>query len=161
LPDSQVTLAAVAGAHGIGGEVRLKVFAEGLESLKRHKILHAGDRPLTLQSVKPGSAGAIARFAEIADRSAAEALRGTLLTVPRAALPPLEEGEYYHADMIGLPCESAAGEDLGQVIAVENFGAGDLLEIERPDGKRALVPFRPGIAELRDGRVVADPAFLA
>jgi 16S rRNA processing protein RimM len=161
LPESQVTLAAVAGAHGIGGEVRLKLFAEGLESLKRHKALHAGDRTLTLISVKPGSAGAIARFAEIADRTAAEALRGTLLTVPRSALPPLEEGEYYHADLIGLPCESASGDPLGTVVAVENFGAGDLLEIEKGDGKRALIPFRPGIADLTEGKVVADPDFLA
>ena len=157
----QVTLAAVAGAHGVGGEVRLKLFAEGLDSLKRHKTLYAGERALTLRSVRPGSAGAIARFAEIADRAAAEALRGALLTVPRAALPPLGEGEYYHADLIGLPCESADGSALGRVIAVENFGAGDLLEIERPDGKRALIPFRPGIADLGEGRVIADPAFLA
>jgi 16S rRNA processing protein RimM len=161
LAQPQVILAAVAGAHGVGGEVRLKLFAEGLDSLKRHDILYAGDRPLTLKSVKPGSAGAIARFAEIADRAAAEALRGQLLTVPRGELPRLDAGEYYHADLIGLPCESAAGEPLGTIVAVENYGAGDLLEIERPDGKRALVPFRPGIADLAEGKVVADPAFLA
>jgi 16S rRNA processing protein RimM len=157
----QVTLAAVAGAHGVGGEVRLKLFAEGLDSLKRHKVFHAGERVLTLQSVRPGSAGAIARFAGIADRAAAEALRGTLLTVPRDALPPLAEGEYYHADLIGLACVDPAGAPLGTVVAVENFGAGDLLEIERPDGKRALIPFRPGVADLADGRIVADPVFLA
>lgn len=156
-----VILAAVAGAHGIGGEVRLKLFAEGLDSLTRHKLLYAGDRPLTLKSVKPGRAGAIARFAEIGDRAAAEALRGTLLTVPRGELPSLEEGEYYHADLIGLPCEDAEGSPLGTVVAVENFGAGDLLEVEKPDGKRALIPFRPGIVELQDGKLVADPAFLA
>ena len=114
----QVILAAIAGAHGISGEVRLKLFAEGVDSLKRHTLFHAGERVLTLKSVKPGSAGAIARFAEIADRGAAEGLRGTLLTVPRDALPPLEEGEYYHADLIGLPCESAAGDSLGIVVAV-------------------------------------------
>jgi 16S rRNA processing protein RimM len=123
--------------------------------------LFAGDRPLTLTAVKPGSAGAIARFAEIADRGAAEALRGTLLTVPRSALPPLGEGEYYHADLIGLPCRSAQGEALGIVVAVDNFGAGDILEIEKPDGKRAMIPLRAGIADLEEGRVVADPAFLA
>jgi 16S rRNA processing protein RimM len=161
LADDQVILAAVAGAHGVGGEVRLKLFAEGLDSLKRHEILHAGDRTLTLQSLRPGSNGAIARFAEIADRGAAEALRGTLLGVPRAALPPLAEGEYYHADLIGLPCVDASGTALGTVVAVENYGAGDLLEIERPDGRKALVPLRPGIADLGEGRIVADPAFLA
>lgn len=157
----QVTLAAVAGAHGVGGEVRLKVFAEGLESLKRQKILYAGERPMTLKSVKPGSAGAIARFAEISDRGAAEQLRGTLLTVPRDALPPLAEGEYYHADLLGLACVDAAGNALGTVASVENFGAGDLLEIARPNGTRSLIPFRPGIADLVDGRIVADPLFLA
>ena len=157
----RVILAAVAGAHGLGGEVRLKLFAEGLESLKRHQVLYAGERPLTLTSVKPGSAGAIVRFAEIGDRSAAEALRGTLLGVPRAALPALEEGEYYHADLIGLGCESADGAPLGTVVAVENFGAGDLIEIEKPDGKRALIPFKAGIADLADGKIVADPDFLA
>ena len=157
----QVILAAVAGAHGVGGEVRLKIFAEGLDSLTRHRTLFAGERTLTLKSVKPGSAGAIARFAEIGDRSAAEALRGTLLTVSRDRLPPLADGEYYHADLVGLTCVDPDGAALGQVVAVENFGAGDLLEIERPDGKRTLIPFKPGIADLIDGKVVADPAFLA
>ncbi|MGE0180254.1 MAG: ribosome maturation factor RimM [Sphingomonas sp.] len=157
----QVILAAVAGAHGVGGEVRLKLFAEGLESLKRHKAFLVGDRLLTLKAVRPGGSGAIARFAEIADRGAAEALRGSLLGVSRDALPPLGEGEYYHADLIGLACVDAAGVPLGSVTAVENFGAGDLLEIETTDGKRALIPFRLGIADLVDGRIVADPGFLA
>ena len=161
MAEPQVILAAVAGAHGIGGEVRLKLFAEGVDSLRRHKQMLAGDRALTVISVRPGGAGAIARFAGIADRAAAEMLRGRLLTVPRSALPPLEEGEYYHADLIGLPCQNPQGEPLGIVAGVENFGAGDLLEIEKPDGKRSLIPFRPGIADLEEGRVVADPAFLA
>ena len=161
MTNSQVTLAAVAGAHGISGEVRLKLFAEGIDSLKRHEQVFAGERVLTLRSVRPGGGGAIARFAEIADRAAAEALRGTLLTVPRSALPPLEPGEYYHADLIGLACVDANGAPLGKVVAVDNFGAGDLLEIEKAGGGRALIPFRPGIAGLQDGKVVADPAFLA
>jgi 16S rRNA processing protein RimM len=159
--DARVTLAAVAGAHGVAGEVRLKLFAESVDSLKRHKRLFACDRPLTLAAVRPGSGGAIARFAELSDRDSAEALRGALLSVPRSELPPLDEGEYYHADLIGLACEAADGTPLGTVVTVENFGAGDLLEIERPGGKRALIPFREGIADLADGRIVADPAFLA
>ena len=161
MPERQVTLAAVAGAHGIGGEVRLKLFSESLESLTQHHRLFAGERPLTLLSARPGGGGAIARFAEIGDRNAAEALRGQLLSIPRAELPLLAPGEYYHADLIGLPCESAAGDRLGIVVGVENFGAGDLLEIERPGGKRAMIPFRDGIADLEGGRIVADPAFLA
>lgn len=158
----EVTLAAVAGAHGVGGEVRLKLFAESADSLKRHARVSVGGRTLTLRSVRAGGQGAIARFAEISDRDAAEALRGQLLTVPRAALPPLEEGEYYHADLIGLACETGQGEALGRVVGVENFGAGDVLEIERPDGRRAMVPFRPGIADWAGkGPILVDPAFLA
>lgn len=161
MADDKVTLAAIAGAHSLSGEVRLKLFTESVDSLKRHKRLFAGERALTVKSVRGGDKGAIVRFAEIADRSAAEALRGQLLSVPREELPPLEDGEYYHADLIGLPCVDAAGAALGTIVAVENFGAGDLLEIERAGGKRALVPYREGVADLVDGRIVADPAFLA
>lgn len=156
----EVALAAIAGARGIAGEVRLKLFAEGLDSLKRHKQVRVGGRVLTLTSLKDGKQP-IARFAEVQDRGAAEALRGQLVTVPRTALPPLGDGEYYHADLIGLRCEDGSGATLGVVAAVENFGAGDLLEIEKADGRRALIPFRPGIADLEEGRIVADPEFLA
>ena len=139
--DKPVTLAAVTGAHGVTGEVRLKLFGEGVEALSAHR--HFNDGALTLGKLRDdGKGGAIARFAEVPDRAAAEALRGTVLTVPRSALPPLGEGEYYLADLIGLAAVSDAGEPLGTVIAVENFGAGDILEIERPDGKRFMVPMR-------------------
>jgi 16S rRNA processing protein RimM len=137
--DKPVTLAAVAGAHGVTGEVRLKLFGEGVAALKRHTSFNDG--ALTLKALRDDNkGGAIVRFAEIADRTAAEMLRGTVLTVPRSALPPLEEGEYYYADLIGLAALSDAGEALGTVVAVENFGAGDILEIERPSGKRFMVP---------------------
>jgi len=137
--DKPVTLAAIIGAHGVTGEVRLKLFGEGVAALRRHKSFNDG--ALTLKALRDDNkGGAIARFAEIPDRTAAEKLRGTELTVPRSALPPLEEGEYYHADLLGLPAISDAGEALGTVVAVENFGAGDILEIERPTGKRFMVP---------------------
>jgi 16S rRNA processing protein RimM len=113
-----------------------------------------------LKSVKGGGGMPIARFAEIENRNAAEALRGQLVTIPRSALPPLEEGEYYHADLIGLPCEAAGGERLGTVVAVENFGAGDIIEIEKVDGRRTMVPFREGTADLADGKIRIDPIFL-
>jgi 16S rRNA processing protein RimM len=160
MTEKRITLAAIAGAHGIGGEVRLKLFGQGLDSLKRHKQLQVGDRMLTLKSLR-GGGQPVARFAEIGTRDEAEALRSQLVTVPRAALPPLEEGEYYHADLIGLVCVDAAGASLGIVVAVENFGAGDLIEVEQPGGKRALVPFRAGVADLQGECVVVDPAFLA
>jgi len=158
LSERQVTLAAVAGAHGVGGEVRLKLFAEGLDSLKRHKAFFADGRALTLKSVRPGGGGAIARFAEICDRNAAEGLRGTVLTVSRSALPPLAPGEYYHADLIGLPCVTAGGRLLGTAVLVENFGAGDIVEIERQDGSRFMVPVKPAI-EIEAERLVVDEAF--
>lgn len=161
MPVETVTLAAIIGAHGIGGEVRLKLFAETVDSVKRHKMIRVGARELTLDAIKATGAAPIARFAEIADRNAAEALRGQLLTVPRDALPPLGEGEYYHADLLGLPCVGADGEALGTVVAIDDFGAGEIIEIEKPGGKRAMVPFREGIADLADGRIVVDPIFLA
>jgi 16S rRNA processing protein RimM len=92
--------------------------------------------------MRTGGNGTIARFAGVGDRTAAEGLRGTELTVPRAALPPLGEGEYYHADLLGLAAVSTTGDALGTVVAIDNFGAGDVIEIERPDGKRFMVPMR-------------------
>ncbi len=134
-------LAAIIGAHGVTGEVRLKLFGESIEALAAHERFNGGK--LTLSKLRDdGKGGAVARFAEIADRTAAEKLRGTELTVPRSALPPLEDGEYYHIDLIGLAAVSDTGEPLGTVVAVENFGAGDVLEIERPGGKRFMVPMR-------------------
>lgn len=155
-----VTLAAIAGAHGVTGEVRLKLFGEGLASLEKHKQFNDGT--LTLQKLRDdGKGGAIARFAEISDRTGAEALRGTLLSVPRSALPPLPEGEYYHADLLGLPAVSEAGEALGIVVAVENFGAGDILEIERPGGKRFMVPMIPAaVPEWDERRVLIAQDFV-
>ncbi|HEX2762994.1 MAG TPA: ribosome maturation factor RimM [Allosphingosinicella sp.] len=159
LADDRVALAAVAGAHGISGEVRLKLFAESVDSLARHKQVWVGERPLTLASLKAGKQP-IARFAGVADRDAAEALRGQLVAVERSALPPLQEGEYYHSDLIGLPCASEGGDPIGTVAAIENFGAGDILDIEGPDGRRRMVPFRAGVADLAEGRIVVDREFL-
>ena len=157
----RIALAAVAGAHGIKGEVRLKLFTDSVDSLARHKILFVGGEERQVRDLRAGGKTAIARFDGISDRNAAEALRGTLIEVDRAALPPLEEGEYYHADLVGLPCVNAAGEAVGTIAGIENFGAGDLLEILLPDGKRSLIPFRDPIAVLGDDRVTVDPEFLA
>lgn len=156
----RIALAAVAGAHGTKGEVRLKLFADSAESLARHpRLFVAGVERVAV--IQPDAKGATARFEGIADRSAAEGLRGTLVEVERDALPPLGEGEYYHADLLGLTCFSGSGETIGSVVGVENFGAGDLLDIELVSGKRALIPFRDGIADLVDARIVLDPQFLA
>jgi 16S rRNA processing protein RimM len=155
--DSPVTLAAVTGAHGVAGEVRLKVFADDLGV---HKSFNAG--ALTLKSLRLTPQGAIARFTEVPDRTAAEKLRGTELTVPRAALPPLGEGEYYHADLIGLAAVSTDGETLGTVVTIDNFGAGDVIEIERPDTKRFMVPMNEAaVPEWNDERLVVTAEFAA
>jgi 16S rRNA processing protein RimM len=159
MSDKPVTLAAVVGAHGVAGEVRLKLFGEGLDTLKGHKAFNDG--ALTLSKIRSDSkGGAIARFAEVADRAAAEKLRGTALTVPRRELPPLEEGEYYHADLIGLPVVSEAGQSIGTVVAVENYGATDLIEIEKADGTHFLVPLTDtAVPEWNAERLMIAEAF--
>lgn len=164
-PDRPVTLAAVSGAHGVTGEVRLKLFGEGVAALKRYRAFN--DSSLTVVKLKEdGKGGAIARFAEVNDRNAAEALRGTALTVPRSAMPALEEGEYYHADLIGLAAVSTQGEPLGTCVAIDNYGAGDVLEIERPadeHGKRRrfMVPMNTqAVPEWSEtGGLVIDAAY--
>jgi 16S rRNA processing protein RimM len=158
---TRIALAAVAGAHGIKGELRLKLFTDSADNLMRYETVYVGGIERKLESVRPGPAGAVARIEGISDRSAAEALRGSLVEVERSALPPLEEGEYYYADLIGLACFDHDGLDVGKVVAVENYGAGDLLEVESADGKRSLIPFRPGIADLQGDRIVLDPEFLS
>lgn len=139
----------------------MKLFGEGVESLRRFHAFN--DSALTLARLRDdGKGGAIARFAEVADRNAAEALRGTLLTVPRSALPPLGQGEYYHADLIGLSAVSTEGELLGEVIAVENFGAGDVIEIRRLTGKRFMVPMRAeAVPEWDDAKLVISAPYAA
>jgi 16S rRNA processing protein RimM len=161
MTEKRVALAAVAGAHGVKGEVRLKLFTDSAANLASHQNIFVGGVGRRLLNVRDGGKAAVARFEGVADRSAAEALRGQLVEIDRAALPPLEEGEYYHADLIGLVCVDREGQPVGTVVAVENFGAGDLLEIELAEGRRSLLPFRDGIADLEDGRVVLDPEFLA
>jgi 16S rRNA processing protein RimM len=143
------------------GEVRLKLFTDDLGA---YSSFNSGS--LTLKSTRHGSNGTIARIAEINDRNAAEALRGTELTVLRSELPPLADGEYYHADLLGLPAVSTDGEALGVVVAIDDFGAGDVIEVERPaedgkPGKRFMVPMNADAVPEWDGqRLVIDAAFI-
>ena len=162
-PDGErrIVLAAVAGAHGITGELRLKLFADDLASFTKGATLFVGGEARLLLGIKGTAKAPIARFEGIPDRTAAELLRGTLVEIARTTLPLLGDGEYYHADLIGLPCVDAAGTLLGHVSAIENFGASDLLEVEREGGVRSLIPFTAPMAVLEDERVVLDPDFLA
>ena len=157
---SRIALAAIAGAHGVKGEVRLKLFSTSVDSLARHRKVFVGGVAHRLISVRDAK-NPVVKLEGVSNRSAAEALRGALIEVEREALAPLEEGEYYHADLIGLAAVDQVGNPVGVVIAVENYGAGDLLEIEAASGKRSLIPFKAGIADLEDGRIILDAAFLA
>ena len=160
MTDKPVTLAAITGAHGVTGEVRLKLLGEGFADLKPHKSFNGG--ALTVQKLRDdGKGGAIARFSEVTDRTAAEKLRGTVLTVARTELPLLDEGEFYHSDLLDLPVLTDAGEPVGRVCAVENFGATDIVEIEKPDGKRFMVPLTAqAVPEWDDERLVVAADFV-
>lgn len=129
MAQDHITLAAITGAHGIHGEVRLKLLGEGIDALRQHSTFNDG--ALTLKKLRSDNkSGAIARFAEVEGRAEAEKLRGTVLSVPREELPELAVDEYYHADLIGLGVETDAGDPVGKLIAVHNFGATDIIEIE-------------------------------
>jgi 16S rRNA processing protein RimM len=159
-----VTLAAIAGAHGVAGEVRLKLFGEGIATLAKQKSFNDG--ALTLVKIREdGKGGAVARLAESTSRADAEKLRGTVLTVPRDALPPLAEGEFYHADLLGLPVVTDAGEAIGSVAAIENFGATDIIEITLDPApakgpKTFMVPMIPAaVIAWDDKRLVISADF--
>ena len=136
------------------------MLGDGLESLKSHK--HYNDGALTLQKIRSDNrGGAIARFAGIDNRTAAEKLRGTTLSVSRNDLPPLEDGEFYHSDLIGLAVVTDSGEPVGEVRAIENFGATDIVEIEKPDGKSFMIPLtEQAVPEWNAERLVMSADFL-
>ncbi|MEM9086967.1 MAG: ribosome maturation factor RimM [Pseudomonadota bacterium] len=166
--DKPIELAAITGAHGIHGEVRLKLFGEGVEALSLHKHLIARDTgaTLTLKKIRSDNkGGAVARLAEATNRAEAERLRGTVLTIAREALPALDEGEYYHADLIGLAVHTDAGKTVGIVIAVQNFGATDIIEIEKHPApakgmKTFMVPMtKEAVIEWDETRLVIAAEF--
>lgn len=144
-----VCVGAFAGAHGVRGEVRLKSFTDEPAAIGRFKALHKGadGAPVRLTLVRPVKGAFVARVDGVSDRDAAEALKGVQLFVRRDALPePDGEDEFYLADLIGLTVLAETGERLGQVRSVDNFGAGDLMELalDKPVeglGRVAVVPF--------------------
>jgi len=161
-PDKRVCGGVIAGAHGVRGAVRVKSFTADPADVARYGPLEdeSGERCFSLRLVGSAKGVVIARLAGVADRDRAEGLRGLRLYLARAALPPTAEEEYYHADLIGLEAALADGTPLGQVRAVHDFGAGDTLEIERPEGPPAMVPFTRAIVPIVDldgGRLVLDP----
>lgn len=161
----RIELAAITGAHGVAGEVRLKLLGEGIEALRQHRSFNDG--ALTLTKLRPDNkGGAIARFAEVQGRTAAEKMRGTALTVPREVLPDIAEDEYYHADLIGLAARTDAGDEVGRVIAVHNFGATDIVEIELEPVpakgiKTVMVPMtKQAVLEWDNARLIVAAGFV-
>jgi 16S rRNA processing protein RimM len=158
-----VLLAAIIGPHGLKGEVRVKTFTAVPNNLAAYGPLHTKDgRTLTVsdvRAVKPDEA--VARFVEITDRDASEALKGIELFITRGALPAANNEEFYHADLVGLRAEDTEGRALGVVIGIHNFGASDVIEIARHDGDMVLLPFTREVVpviEIEAGRlVVATP----
>jgi 16S rRNA processing protein RimM len=150
--------------HGVRGEIRLHSFTAEPQAIAAYGALsdESGARRFVIKSVRPqGKDMLVARVEGVDDRAAAEALRGVELYVARALLPEPEEDEFYLSDLEGLRAETPEGALLGRVVAVRNFGAGDILEIAPPQGGETLLfPFTKAVAPIVDvagGRVVIAP----
>lgn len=141
--DTDILLAVIGAAHGIKGELRVKSFTADPSALGDYGPLRARDgRVFTVKTVRPAKEVVIVRFAEVADRNAAETLSGVELFVDRSALPDdLDEEEFYHADLVGLEVRDDEGAVLGRIAALHDFGAGDILEVRPVAGKTLMVPF--------------------
>ncbi|MBS0234353.1 MAG: ribosome maturation factor RimM [Proteobacteria bacterium] len=140
----RILIAEIAGAHGIRGDVLVRTYTETPEAVAAYGPLTdaAGQRSFSLRVVRVTPKGVVARLNGIDDRNGAEPLRGTKLYVERAKLPETGAAEFYHADLIGLRAISGDGSPLGEIVAVQNFGAGDLLELKPLEGPETeFIPF--------------------
>jgi 16S rRNA processing protein RimM len=158
---SPLVLVAVIGApHGVRGEVRVKPFTEDPEALKRYGPLGMdGGRTLKVKTLRVQKDMAVVRFEGVDTREAAEVLTNTKLYVPRDRLPEPEDDEtFFHADLVGLKVEMESGEIFGEIVAVPNFGAGDLLEVQpQAGGKTVYLPFTLAFVptvDVKGGRVI-------
>jgi 16S rRNA processing protein RimM len=158
---TEVLIGIVAGPHGVGGAVRIKSFAARPEDIGRYGPLSdETGRRFALRVTGSRKGVVIGRLEGVEDRNRAEQLRGLRLYLPRAALPPAADEEFYHADLVGLAAVLDDGTALGRVRAVYDFGAGDTIEIERPAAPPVLVPFTRAVVPVVDlsaGRLVVSP----
>jgi 16S rRNA processing protein RimM len=159
---AKVCLGTIVGVHGVRGAVRIKSFTADPADIAAYGAVsdESGERRFEVKVLGRTRGAVLARLTGVADRNAAEALRGVRLYVPRAALPEANEDEFYHADLIGLPVETREGAPLGRVRAVHNFGAGDILELRDESGREILLPFSDAVVpeiDLATGRIVAAP----
>ncbi|MCC6949452.1 MAG: 16S rRNA processing protein RimM [Bradyrhizobiaceae bacterium] len=159
----RVRVGRIGAAHGIRGEVRLFVDADDPLDVKKLGALEdeAGARCFRIVALRQGKGHLIARLEGVDDRTAAERLTNLELYVPRDRLPQQKDKDtFYQADLVGLRVESADGERLGTLLAVQNFGAGDILEISPPGGGESfMIPFRdpfvPAV-DIEGGKVVLE-----
>src|ERR1700742_1463768 len=158
---AQVCVARIGAAHGVRGAVKLWTFTEDPFAVKAYGPLSTkdGTRRFEIEQAREAKDHLVATFKGIATRNEAERLNGIELYVPREKLPATEDDEYYHADLIGLAAVTTADEPLGRVIAIHNFGAGDIIEIAPPSGSTLLLPFSNAVVPTVDiaaGRVVIE-----
>jgi 16S rRNA processing protein RimM len=158
----RILVGAIAGAHGVRGEVRIKTFTANPRAIGRYGPVEdeTGARSFKLTVRGEVKGLVIARLDGVADRNQAEALKGLRLYVPRAKLPRPRRGEWYVADLIGLAAQEASGAPLGRVKSVQNFGAGDVIELERTDGTTEFMPFTKAVVpevDIEGGKVVINP----
>ncbi|MGZ3288449.1 MAG: ribosome maturation factor RimM [Xanthobacteraceae bacterium] len=161
----RICIAQIGGAHGIRGEVKLKSFTADPMAVKDYGRLERedGGESLEIETIRPAKNHLVARFRGVGDRDAAERLTNLKLFVPRERLPPPAADEFYHADLIGLSAMTADGTMVGTVIAVHDFGAGDILELRpEPGGATLMLPFNeacvPGVDIAGRRIIVALPA---
>ena len=157
-----VCVGKIAGAHGVRGQVRIASYTDDPADIGSYGPLQdeSGKTQFTVTVTGMSKGQVVATIGGINDRSAAEALRGVSLFVSRSSLPPADEDEFYFEDLVGLRAKTVSGKDLGTVIAVEDFGAGPLLEVGKPRAKSAYVPFTLEIVpkvDLAKKLVVIDP----
>ena len=159
ITDGRVCLGVIVGAHGVRGQVKIKSFTEVPDDVAAYGPLadESGARSFAVKVTGRAKGTVVARIDGVSDRDQALALRGTRLFVDRSVLPEPEAESFYHADLIGLAAEGGDGRPLGRVVAVQNYGAGDLLEVAAPDGATELFAFTRSVVPVVDldgGRVV-------
>jgi 16S rRNA processing protein RimM len=157
---NRVCVAQIGAPHGVRGEVRLWTFTGDPMAVAQYGPLETedGKRSFEIGTVRPAKDHLVARLRGVDDRTAAEQLTNTKLFVPRERLPETDDDEFYHADLVGLRVEDESGVEIGAVLAVHNFGAGDILEIQPPEGGTMLLPFTEAIVpevDIKGGRLVA------
>jgi 16S rRNA processing protein RimM len=162
---AHICLGEITGAHGIRGEVRVRSFTARAEDVAAYGTLadETGTRNFVLTVTGMARGAVLARIDGVADRNGAEALKGTQLFVDRAKLPQPEADEFYQADLVGLTANRADGTPAGRIVAVRNFGAGDMLEVAPEAGETFYVPFTADAVpdvDVAGGHVVIDEAFV-